>query len=275
MESLDNILSGQGEAAPAPVIEEKRAETVTQTSEAATPPAPTEPADDVSEQPDGRKMVPLEALTEARGKTKRYTEQVADLDKTVNGLQQTVKGVQEQNGVLQRQLGEVLQRIPVPQQQPQPEPDFYENPRAATQHLVAPQFEQFNQQLLAIAKDNAIVRFTEEKVNEAERSFITAMNNRTIDPADYHKVVNSPNRYAAAVQWHQRQLAQAEIGDDPSAYKAKVEAEILEKYGIKDGQAPPAPAPVMPSNLSSARNVGNRSGPAWAGPTPLTDIFKR
>jgi hypothetical protein len=33
------------------------------------------------------------------------------------------------------------------------------------------------------------------------------------------------------------------------------------------------PATVMPSNLSSARNVGSRNGAAWSGPTPLKDIF--
>lgn len=34
-------------------------------------------------------------------------------------------------------------------------------------------------------------------------------------------------------------------------------------------------APVFPSNLAQARNVGKRWGPAWSGPTPLRDIFKR
>jgi hypothetical protein len=31
----------------------------------------------------------------------------------------------------------------------------------------------------------------------------------------------------------------------------------------------------FPSNLAGARNVGRRMGPAWSGPTPLNDIFKR
>jgi hypothetical protein len=34
-------------------------------------------------------------------------------------------------------------------------------------------------------------------------------------------------------------------------------------------------APAMPSNFASARSVGARSGPAWTGPTPLNDIFRR
>jgi hypothetical protein len=32
---------------------------------------------------------------------------------------------------------------------------------------------------------------------------------------------------------------------------------------------------VMPSNLAGQRSVAPRTGPAWTGPTPLNDIFKR
>lgn len=39
-------------------------------------------------------------------------------------------------------------------------------------------------------------------------------------------------------------------------------------------QARPAQT-VMPSNIVGARNVGARSGPSFAGPTPLKDIFAR
>ena len=106
------------------------------------------------------------------------------------------------------------------------------------------------------------------------------MRSQKLDPADYHKVANSPNRYAAAVQWHQRQLAQAEIGDDPAAYKAKLEAEVREKVLAElqqgDGQQTQQRQAAMPSNFASARNVANRSaGPAWSGPASIQDIFKR
>jgi hypothetical protein len=33
--------------------------------------------------------------------------------------------------------------------------------------------------------------------------------------------------------------------------------------------------PTFPTALESVRNVGARRGPAWTGPTPLADIFKR
>ena len=89
-------------------------------------------------------------------------------------------------------------------------------------------------------------------------------------------MVNSPNRYAAAVQWHKRQQVAAEIGDDPVAFREKVKAELLAELQQKtETEQPAQPAPVMPSNLATNRNVGARSGPAWGGPPTLGDIFKR
>jgi hypothetical protein len=40
-------------------------------------------------------------------------------------------------------------------------------------------------------------------------------------------------------------------------------------------QAQPARAPVFPSNIAGARNVGQRRGPEWSGPPSLSDIFDR
>lgn len=266
MEQLDSILSGKGEAMPAsdntePVIQD------------AQPPAdaPADTADsqdEVLDTPDGRKMVPLEALTETRGKVKRYTEQVAEFEKSMTGLR-------SQNEALTRQVSELLQRLPQPDKPQQQTPDIFENAPEAIRHTVAPQFEQMNKVLMANAQLVAGVKYGDEKVAEAEQAFIQALQSRTIDPADYHKVVNAPNRYAAAVQWHERHKALTEIGDDPAAYRAKLEAEILAKHGITPGEQKPQLAPVMPSNLAGARNVGTRAGPAWSGPKALNDIFSR
>lgn len=266
MADLDNILSGNSTAAP----ETHEQETVTQevAGESQQP-----EAEGTEGEQRGSKMVPHEALHAEKQKVKRYTEEVADFRKQLS----------ETNSAWERRMAQLVEAVK-PKQEAAPPPDWFENPAVATRHevqqSVSPQFEQINQQLLAIARDNAETRYTPETVTEAEQAFITALQSQKLDPADYQKVVSSPNRYAAAVQWHKRQLAQAEIGDDPTAYKAKLEAEILAKHGITPGeqqQAAPAAraAPVTPSNFTGARNVGSRSGPAWAGATPLADIFNR
>jgi len=53
-------------------------------------------------------------------------------------------------------------------------------------------------------------------------------------------------------------------------------AVAFEWFKSQGGQVPrQQSASVFPSNLAGARNVGRRSGPGFAGPTPLQDIFDR
>jgi hypothetical protein len=261
-ESLDNILSGQSDA----VSEQVEEKVVTQAPEGESP-EPIE-AESAEGEQRGSKMVPHEALHAEKQKVKRYTEEVADFRKQLS----------ETNAAWERRMADLVQAVK-PKQEPQQPPDQFEDFSGATRHVVQPEFERINQTLLAIARDNAETRFTPETVSEAEQAFISAYQSQKLDPADYQKVVNSPNRYAAAVQWHKRQLAQAEIGDDPAAFRAKLETELREKITaeLQQGeqqQAAPA-ARVMPSNLAGARNVGARSGPAWSGPSSIDDIFSR
>jgi len=263
MADLDNILSG---STTAPETEQEQ---VTQVTEGESQQQPEASEHEEGEQ-QGQRMVPQQALHAEKQKVKRYTEQVSDFQRQLS----------ETNAAWERRMAQLVEAVK-PKQEAAAPPDFFENPSEATRHEVrqhvSPQFEQINQQLLAIARDNAETRFTPEVVNEAEQAFISAMQGQKLDPADYQKVVSSPNRYAAAVQWFKREQAKAEIGDDVTAFRAKIEAEILAKHGITPGEQQPEQqrAPVMPSNLTGARNVGARSGPAWAGPTPINDIFNR
>lgn len=258
-ETLDNILSGQSEALSAANETE-----VAQVAEGEGQQEQTD-AEGAEGETQGQRMVPQQALHAEKQKVKRYTEEVSDFRRS--------------NEALQRQVAELLQRVPIPKQEEAPKPDWFENPEVAAQHTVhstvAPQFDRINQTLMAIAKDTAIGRYTEEKVGEAEAAFNRAAQAGAIDPAVHAQINNSPNPWAAAVKWYNAQQAKAEIGDDPAAYRAKLEAEILAKHGLtaEGGAVERQPATVMPSNLAGARNVGSRSGPAWSGPPSLNEIF--
>lgn len=59
-----------------------------------------------------------------------------------------------------------------------------------------------------------------------------------------------------------------EVGDDPAAYRAKVEAEIRAQI-----QSQAQPQVSVPQSLNGARSVAPRSAPAWTGPTPFGDIL--
>ena len=208
------------------------------------------------------RMVPHQALHAERQRSRRYSEEVADF--------------RRQLAETNARMGQLVDAV-----MPRPAtPDFFDNPEAATRHQVAqavsPEFERINQTLHAIARENAFQRFDETKVNAAEQAFIGALQAGRLDPADYRRVVSSPNRYAEAVKWHQRQAARAEIGDDPSAYRARIEAELREQiWSELNGNGGRRPSGAMPSNLAGARNVGGRGGPAWSGPASLNDIFDR
>lgn len=68
-----------------------------------------------------------------------------------------------------------------------------------------------------------------------------------------------------------RMLMQKEFGDDPSAYREKLKAELLAE--LQGSQ--PAPALKVPASINGARSVAPRSAPAFTGPTPLDEMFKR
>lgn len=276
-EPLDSILSGGGEAVSGSIAGD-RAEA--QASHAGEGDSITEregehldaaagDADLADAQGDGRRMVPHQALHAERQKVRRYTDEVAEFRKQLA----------ETNASWERRMAQLVEAIS-PRPAAPPPPDFFDDPESATRHqvvrTVSPEFERINQTLHSFARDQAIDRFDETKVNDAEQAFLGALRAGQLDPADYRRVVGSPNRYAEAVRWHQRQTARAEIGDDPAAYKARLESELREKIlGELGGAAAQRFAQLAPSNLAGARNVGSRHGPAWSGPASLNDIFDR
>jgi hypothetical protein len=264
VEALDNILSGRGGATPAPeptpVEEPKPVETT----------APTEPQDEVIEHQDGRKMVPLEAVTEARGKIKRYTEQVA-------AFEQTLK---EREAAWDRRFSELLQSVkqPTPQPEPQQEPpDFFADPNAAIKAALAQNLAPLQSQLMetrtALLEERLTRIAGSEKAAKIEAEIGKAMQagDPAINALQHALRTQGPAAASLLVEWYDKRTF------DPAAEREKIKAEILAELR-GSGEQPAAtvqPAPVMPSNLAGARNVGVRSGPAWEGPKPLGDIFKR
>jgi hypothetical protein len=278
---LDSILSGGGAAAPAPETTEPTSPTpdadLPQPNSVAVPEGEAEP------QGDERGMVPLAALQESRGKVKRYTEQVADFERRLK----------ESNEHAERRFNDLIARLQPQQQQPQQpqeEPDFWADPKAAIQSWLAPVVGQLQssteQRFDVVTRSLAEQHLGADKVKAAEDAFVNAAKAGQVDQSDWLRVKDAPNRYAAAVKWHNDQAIKAELqqaGGDLGSLREKIKAEILAELETQQGTGTaPAPAnngaaprPVMPTNLASARNVGVRSGPAWGGPRPLADIFSR
>src|SRR5690349_1999035 len=120
MTDLDNILSGQGDAAPENTPENTATQVVTEGQQAGG-----EQQADVTEQGEqqGQKMVPHEALHAEKQKTKRYTEEVSSLRSEIA----------ERDAAWERRIAQLME-AQKPKQEPQQKPDWYENPDAALQH---------------------------------------------------------------------------------------------------------------------------------------------
>lgn len=259
MADLDSILSGASAAAPAPEgvkepVTVETPETVTQEETAQT---------GGEGEPQGQKMVPHEALHAEKQKVKRYTEQVADFDKRLA----------EQNTAWERRFEQLLETVK-PKEAAPAAPDFWENPDAYLSGKLAPVQQQIETQRDQFSRMLAETAHGADAVGAAYAAFDSSPPSPE-KAAQYAAIKQAANPYSALVEWHKRAQAQAEIGSDPAAYREKLKAELLAELQGGNAPAPASAAPVMPSNFAAARNVGNRGGPAWSGPQPLSDIFKR
>ena len=170
---------------------------------------------------------------------------------------------------LEARLNEVAAHI----QQTQKQPDFFENPDAATQQLVLralqPYAEETRRNLMYMGKMVASVAHGADKVEEAEEAFLKARDTQSLDPADYERVVQSPNRYDAVVQWHNRQSTLSLVGNDPNAWfekqlEAKMadpqfQAKLLEK--VRGDAASRPSANRLPPSLSKTTAAASNAAP--------------
>lgn len=257
-DTLDNILSGSSEAAPeTPVVEEA----VTQVADGESQQEQTTEA----EQPEGQettaKMVPHEALHAEKQKVKRYTEEVADFRKS--------------NESLQRQVAELLQRIPVPKAEQEQDADFYADPDAAVQQRLgraldplANTVSTIQTQLVRLA---AVQTHGAEKVTAFEKYVEEAMAKGDPEMATLGAQMRaSADPIKTGLDWLEKRTF------DPEKERERIKAELLAELnpaGQQEEQTQQRVAPVMPSNFSGVRNAGSRSGPAWSGPPTLNDIF--
>jgi hypothetical protein len=209
---------------------------------AAPPAAPSQP-------PEG--YVPLAALVDQRLEARQHRQQAEELRKQLEELRK-----------------------------PKAEPvDFYADPDAAfnqrLQEALSPFQSQLQEARTALFEERLYRIAGGEKAAKIEEELTKAMEAGEPEVMALSHALRSQGLAAvkSLVDWYDnRPEVQRE------RLRSELEAEILAKHGIKPGEPPqaqPQPAPVMPSNLAGARNVGNRAGPKWSGPPKLEDIFKR
>lgn len=127
-----------------------------------------------------------------------------------------------------------------------------------------------------------------ERLNDDEEAMVekhgkdkveTAFAALQADPAEFQRISRGRKPWTALMKWAEDHEARKEIGDDPKAYRERLEKEIREKIAAESGQPVPtnpgAPPPLnIPASLATAPNVGNRGVPQFTGPSPLTDLVR-
>jgi hypothetical protein len=264
-EALDAFLKEGAEAAsePAPAAPEPAAAPTTGEPEAkaapskATPEADADDADpgDRVEQ-NGKSYIPQPVLERERQRRQDWKERALRHE--------------ERAAALEKQLEDAKRAAqPPPQYVPPPAPI---NPAEDPGGFVA----QVQQVVLNERLNNSEMFLREkigsDKVDEYVAEFKQIAQN---DPALFNKLYSQPNPYSWMQREVDRQRMLRDVGDDPAAYRAKIEAEARTKWEAEAAQRAPAPSPAvgMQPSLATARSVAGRSAPTWTGEPSLEDVL--
>lgn len=209
------------------------------------------PADPAAEQQvtspgrdDKGRFVPLKSVLEERAKLQEARDTEARLrteaEKRVSEYERKVRQYEEHLASLQRS------------QEPDEEPDPVTDPEGWARSLQTQLHQQALMQRSEMSEILARSQFGDEAVDAA----VKAAREAGVAP----EFTRSTRPFHDVVAWHKRHRALSEIGDDPTAYRTKLEAEIREKVlaELKSGGAPGTqPQPQrFPGSLAAASAAG-------------------
>lgn len=171
----------------------------------------------------------------------------------------------EKRQAAQRELDDLRRKLQDIEAAKQPKPDFFENPEQA----LAQERAHFQQMLwnerLNMSEAVARQAHGDGTVDAAVEAFQSAARD---NPTMAMELQRQANPYGFVLKWHQRQQLLSEIGEDPAAYRARIEAEIMERLQQQAPASPPKPA-APPRSLASAPSAGANETP----PDPFEKMF--
>jgi len=157
------------------------------------------------------------------------------------------------------------------QSQPQPEP-----PQAP--EFVDPEGTAFIQQQVQTIAQNMRLDASEEITRGQHGDEVVdaafAAFQANASPGDKQAVMAARSPWGEVVKWHQRQTIAQEVGDDPAAYRARIEKEVRAQVEAEmvAKQAQDKAAQAAPS-MANVTGTGGGPKTAWAGPTPLDSVI--
>lgn len=162
-------------------------------------------------------------------------------------------------------LREQFQAIQQPKEPPAPPPSLWEDEEGWQQH--------FGSQVASAASLNARLDMSEmlasqnhDDFDEMKDRFIQMMGQ---NPTLQQQALSAKHPWEKAYQIAKNAAKMEELAAvDLDDLKAKMREELMAEM---QGQTPAAP--TLPPTLTTERNVGTRSGPAWSGPRPLSELL--
>jgi len=276
-EQLESFLASESAPAPAaepapPAAPEAPPAAATPKPEAKAEPAskaaPAKPeAEEDTDPPEaleGEPVIPRRAYEDERRKRQDWKEKAARLEGELAAYRK------QQEEAQQRSVEAVARQRQEQQYQPPPDPAV--DPRGFAQH----QQQQYQAQLLNERLNTSEMmlrdKIGDEKLNEYVGEFREMAN---ADPTLFGKLYSQPHPYAWLTREVDRLRLVRDVGDDPAAFRAKIEAEARAKW---EAEAKAAPAPVSPAaglqpSLATARSVAGRTAGAWTGEPSLEDVL--
>jgi hypothetical protein len=174
-----------------------------------------------------------------------------------------------------RQIEETQRRAaapPQPQPHYQPPPDPAVDPRGFAQHLV----QQQQQALLNERLNNSEMLLREKIGDEKLSEYVNEFRSMAeADPTLFGKLYSQPHPYNWLTREVDRLRLVRDVGDDPAAFRSKIEAEARARWEAEAKAAPPpvSPAAGLQPSLATARSVAGRSAGAWTGEPTLEDVL--
>lgn len=176
-----------------------------------------------------------------------------------------VKEEREKRQMLERELEALRKQIEAQQNPPAPPPSVWEDEQAYGGHIVSQAVQQatFNARL---DMSEMMVRQTAPDFEDMKARFLQMAE---MNPALRQQALDDPHPWNKAYTIAKNAATMEELGaTDIASLRAKIREELAAEM-----QQPSAPASIIPHSLTNERNVGSRSGPAWAGPKPLSELL--
>lgn len=196
-------------------------------------------------------------------------EPVPPTDKLPEQEYKAIREEREKRQTLERELEALKTQIQSQQQPPAPPPSIWEDEEGYGSHIVSSAVQQ--------ATFNARLDMSEMMVRQAQPDFeeVKAEFLRLVDenPALRQQALADPHPWNKAYHIAKNYRAMQDLGaTDMVTLEAKMREKIMAE--MQGGQTAIPARSELPATLTGERSVASRSGPAWAGPTPLSDLLR-